>query len=96
MLIEKLNVSEEQIELHFSSKVMSIIDESLDSISKKFIIYRYEYNLDYEEIADLLQISIEDIKILEHNILLQLRHNENLIKSLKNEFVFCSCYYLIV
>ena len=40
MLIEKLNVCEEQSEFYFSSKVMRVIGESLDSRSKKFIIYR--------------------------------------------------------
>lgn len=61
----------------FDNETLDILSD-LDVEYKKFIIYKYQEELSYEEIAFLLDIDIECVKNLEHTLLCQLREDEKI------------------
>lgn len=81
LLIDK--ISDNQVEDIFGDEVKEVI-KSLDYLSKKFIYYKFYECLSYEEISTILNISLDELKSLEKNILDRLSSNETLKKLVKS------------
>lgn len=81
LLIDKM--SDNQVEDIFGDEVKEVI-KSLDSLSKHFIYYKFYECLSYDEISTILNIPIEELKLLEKNTLERLSSNETLKKLVKS------------
>ena len=75
-LMERISITSTE-STDFSNETIEFIGYS-DELSQMFILYKYQENLNYEEIAQLLQMNIDEVKKLEHDLLLELRKNDNL------------------
>ena len=81
-IIDDLSDSSPPIDrLYFSDEMYNVI-KSLSLLEQKYISLRFQYLLDDDEIAEILNIPLEDVLILQNQALTKLKNN-NQIKKLK-------------
>ena len=74
---DNTNPYEEIGKEQFSSKMKSVL-KNLPSDDLKFIILRFQENYDYEDLSEILNITVEEVKKKELDILTKLKSNDTI------------------